>query len=756
MNKKITLFFLLMFSCFIGYSQGTVLKKGMVIHKSTKIKKGEYKIEGFNSLEQSVLVIEGNNVVIDFSNSLMIGSSTGMMPDKYSGVALIIRNSKNVTIRNLNAKGYKVALMAIQVEGLVLDHCDFSYNYRQHLNSTRKKENMSDWMSYHNNENDEWLRYGAAIYLKNCERAKITWCKVTGGQNALMMTGCTNGQIYNNDFSFNSGIGIGLYRCSYNSIMYNKINFNVRGYSYGIYSRGQDSAGILVYEQSSFNTFFSNSATHSGDGFFLWAGQTTMNTGAGGCNNNKIIGNDFSFAPTNGIEVTFSSNTIKNNRIYECDYGIWGGYSYQTIISDNQFRNNKTGIAIEHGRDIAINGNIFYQDQEAIHLWSRREQPANWGFSKYRETASAHYLIALNSFNRNSLVYHISGTKELHIFSNTYSNCESIFNIDSTVSGLDTSKLQLFDTLANEESPLKNVQDPFKGNGRMAGRKNIMITEWGPYDFRYPVIWHINADDTSGMMEFRVLGPKGKWKIISFKGVGKPDVVSDTFPSLFKVSELASENTDIEIVAEFSGISFTDQFGKKINAGQPYRFRYKEFFQPVDFTVSWYAWDSTNNPISNEYRTWLKDQKPFLVQQTRQLDFSWWGGLKSREDTIAQFLTIAEGVADVKDGDYELRLTWDDAVRVYIDGKMVLDQWNPSKYQFDESPSRSVKLHMGGKHHIRVEHVELGGFATLALEIKKIRRMSQRIRIKLQSYDHNLVDKSAEKIVKLFAAQAPW
>jgi len=29
-----------------------------------------------------------------------------------------------------------------------------------------------------------------------------------------------------------------------------------------------------------------------------------------------------------------------------------------------------------------------------------------------------------------------------------------------------------------------------------------------------------------------------------------------------------------------------------------------------------------------------------------------------------------------------------------------------------------------------------------------IGRMSQRIRIKLQSYDHNLVDKSAEKIVK--------
>jgi small subunit ribosomal protein S10 len=42
---------------------------------------------------------------------------------------------------------------------------------------------------------------------------------------------------------------------------------------------------------------------------------------------------------------------------------------------------------------------------------------------------------------------------------------------------------------------------------------------------------------------------------------------------------------------------------------------------------------------------------------------------------------------------------------------------------------------------------------TFALQIKKRNsksslHMSQRIRIKLQSYDHNLVDKSAEKIVK--------
>ena len=37
--------------------------------------------------------------------------------------------------------------------------------------------------------------------------------------------------------------------------------------------------------------------------------------------------------------------------------------------------------------------------------------------------------------------------------------------------------------------------------------------------------------------------------------------------------------------------------------------------------------------------------------------------------------------------------------------------------------------------------------------IKKI--MSQKIRIKLKSYDHNLVDKSAEKIVRTVKATGP-
>ena len=341
-------------------AQEKFLVKGIKITKSVKIKKAVYKIDVNNNSEQSVILIEGNNITIDFNNAVLKGSNGKINPDEFHGLAIMIRDCKNVTIKNLKASGYKVGLIARNVENLVLDNCDLSYNYRQHLNSTQEKEDISDWMSYHHNEKDEWLRYGAAMYLRNCNNATIKNCKVTGGQNALMMMECNGGMIYNNDFSFNSGIGLGMYRCNNNKVMYNRIIFNVRGYSHGIYNRGQDSAGILIYEQSNNNFFYKNAVTHSGDGFFLWAGQTTMDSGKGGCNDNILLSNDFSYAPTNGIEVTFSRNNIIDNRIFECDHGIWGGYSFESNITSNKFRNNRIGIAIEHGQQNKISYNIFY------------------------------------------------------------------------------------------------------------------------------------------------------------------------------------------------------------------------------------------------------------------------------------------------------------------------------------------------------------------------------------------------------------
>ncbi len=268
---KITLTACCLFFLFSSlYAQQVDLTAGMIIKTSVTINPNNYHLNAPAGLKQSLLVIDGNNITVDFNHAVLQGSNDKTMPDEFYGVSILVKKgSRNIVIKNAVIHGYKIAILADSIQNLTIDNCDLSYNWRQHLQSNREREDISDWMSYHKNEHNEWLRYGAAIYLKNCNQAVISNNTVTGGQCGLMMTKCEKAQVMDNNFSFNSGIGIGLYRSSNNKVYHNRLDYNVRGYSDGKYNRGQDSAAILVFEQSSNNMFAFNTATHSGDGFFI-------------------------------------------------------------------------------------------------------------------------------------------------------------------------------------------------------------------------------------------------------------------------------------------------------------------------------------------------------------------------------------------------------------------------------------------------------------------------------------------------------
>jgi hypothetical protein len=249
-----------------------------------------------------------------------------------------------------------------------------------------------------------------------------------------------------------------------------------------------------------------------------------------------------------------------------------------------------------------------------------------------------------------------------------------------------------------------------------------MMTEWGPYDFRSPIIWNTNPTDTTGIMKFDVIGPKGKWKVKRFKGVKDISLMNGTFPAKITAVKTVDTRTDILIELEYIGSAITTTFGENIAVGKPYTFSFKKFFQPIDFDVLWYAYDfKMHDPI----KTGLifpptAKFAPIKEEKTTKLDYAWWGGIKTEEGDHPQFVTTASGSATFEKGNYELGVTWDDAVRVYVDGKLVINEWNPSLYKFDESPHKTIKLALDGKHDFTVEHVEIGGFATLSLKIKKL------------------------------------
>ena len=696
------------------------LKAGMIIKTSVTITPTIYYLNATADLKQSLLIIDGNNITVDFNHSVLQGSNDKTRPDEFYGLSLLIKKgSKNIIIKNAVIHGYKVAILADSVENLTIDNCDLSYNWRQHLKSNREREDVSDWMSYHKNENDEWLRYGAAIYLKNCNKAIISNNTVTGGQCALMMTKCEKAEVTDNNFSFNSGIGIGLYRSSNNKIYHNRLDYNVRGYSDGKYKRGQDSAGILVFEQSSNNLFAYNTATHSGDGFFLWAGQTTMDTGIGGCNDNFIYGNDFSYAPTNGIEVTFSRNLIMKNIVKDCDHGIWGGYSYDTDITDNTFENNRIGIAIEHGQNINIVLNGFTNDRTGIKLWSREKQPEDWIYAKKRNTESRNYWITANRFTANQHAFDILGTDTVVLSGNIKLMVDEYLTLGDRVENIDTSRdAEFLDMEYQKDERLQSIKAIQLPEIIVPQGKNQMrITEWGPYDFRYPMVW-LKSIDSIGLYHFEILGPKGKWEFIKIKGFDIINNGANSFPSAFTAKLIQSKDERI-IQLKYTGPSFANVFGKIQDSNISRSFDYKEFDPQVKWNVNWYKWDVLHDP-AKDYTvfTTLFDTIPVYTAIADKIDYTWWGSI-GKNLPADSFATVAVTKMILKENIYQIGITGDDYVKLFIDGKEVINAWDSKYTELDENTHHRISIKLSaGEHSFKIVHAENTGLATLQFYIK--------------------------------------
>src|SRR5882762_10038127 len=380
------------------------LQAGMIITQSVQVVPKTYRLTG------APIIVWGNNITIDFRGATLQGTDPGADPDQARDTAIVIDGGSNIRIIQARIRGYKIGILARGTRQLTLRANDLSDNWKPRLFSLIEHESLVDWLSFHHNDKDEWLRFGAAIYLQDVTGATVRGNIVLGGMNGLLLVHTTGALIRDNNFSFNSGLGIGLYRSSDDTIIRNQIDYNVRGYSHRFYTRGQDSADLLLFEQSSRNVVALNSLTHGGDGVFLWAGQTTMDSGTGGANDNLFYGNDVSYATANGVEATFSRNEIIANRAWGSEYGVWGGYSFQTEIVGNDFRGNRTGVAIEHGQDNVIANNRFDHDSTAIRLWADSIEPSDWGYPKHHDTRSRDYRIAGNQYIGNKTLWLIRNT----------------------------------------------------------------------------------------------------------------------------------------------------------------------------------------------------------------------------------------------------------------------------------------------------------------------------------------------------------
>ncbi len=667
-----------------------------------------------------VLRVVADDVRLVFEpGSVLAGAEPGAALDSLSGVGVRVEGHSGVRIEGLVVRGYKVGVWATAADGLSLDRVDASDNFAQRLRSTPERcDDGADWLACHDNDANEWLsRYGAGLYVEESSGVVVRSSRVRGTQNGLLLDSVEGAEVYDNDFSFLSGWGLGLWRSSDNVISHNALDFCIRGYSHGVYNRGQDSAGILVFEQCSRNVFAYNYATHGGDGVFGFAGSEALgqrevlprgfDATRRGSNDNIFVGNDFSYAAAHGLEMTFSfGNVVEDNRFAgNAICGIWGGYSRGMLVRGNAFTENgdagygseRGGVNIEHSFENWVVGNRFERNACGVHLWWDEDtQLLETPWAGANETACAENAVFGNSFIGDAVGLELRACKPVVASGNEFVSVrvELEAPAGSTVDG---PLPQLPGPLGSLEVPGR--RRPVGARSELVGREKIVMGEWGPWDHESPFVQLVERGPGRHVYALHGHDPEA----VSLEGEGV-------------TLELSSGSPPRAIVrAAGAGL-----FSYELAVGGERR---RDVIQQLSWEISCFAlesdpredeaaWRAASAQVVPEVRAEL--DLPFASGGPRDLGFDPESGI-GRD----HFGTLARADVPLPAGRYQLRCLSDDGVRVWVDEELLIDNWTWHAPQEDVA---ELELSEARVVRLRVEHFELDGYSVLQLELVPLAR----------------------------------
>lgn len=708
---------------------------------------------------KGVIHIVSDNVIVVFEDGSVLqgragidgwlssGPGAGEGWDTLKGTAITVNGHEGVEIIGANIRGYRNGIVATDAEGLVVRDSELSDMYRERLTSTATREGSSDWLYPHINDDNEWLRhYGAAIWAERCHGAHFEGVRVRRGQNGIILDNTNGASVTKNDCSFLSGWGLAMWRASQNEITENRFDFCVRGHVEGVYNRGQDSAGILMFEQCQQNNIFSNSCTHSGDGIFGFGGNDAVkktDDGPWGNANNIISGNDLSFAPAHGLEMTFSEgnriagNLIESNAI--CGY--WGGYSQRGEIMWNRFINNggmaygseRGAINIEHGSGNQIIFNEFVNNKVGVRLWWDHDQ----SLLSEPGVASRYKGVVGNSIWANTFVMNLD-----HPFGMKRDDKPIMTGIElqdigeapgyegPRVGRNSTSKESNTWDIAPIVAQSMNIDGGIEiANGGGAsgdgpwtsevpqrisppGRDWIICDQWGPWAFETPIMREHSRSGTKHIYE--IYPPVGDRAAVHVDMLNSSlEVILDT-PDDWKGSKpwllTIVANPEVPIDAYEAVVRVGDDWSRPI-AG---RF----------ISTTWNArcWSWQNDPLV-DLEAWRAEADDVQVTPVDQLDLPFGSNGPARVNhalTVSdrdRFGIIAETEIALPKGTWKLSTLSDDGIRVFINGEMRLERWDihgptPDEVVFevaDDSPTR-----------IELEYFENDGYATLSVDLQPL------------------------------------
>ncbi len=715
-----------------------------------------------------IIHIRADNVSVRFvPGSELRGAPAGTPWDQLTGMGIRVDGHRGVTIEGAAVHGFKCGLVATHADGLVVSGGDYSDNYRQHLKSTPTAEDGADWLFPHHNDETKWRdEYGGAVCVELSSNITVRDVRVRRGQNGIVLDRVNGSAIYDNDCSFLSGWGLALWRSSTNRVSRNAFDFCVRGHVEDVYNRGQDSAGILCFEQCNDNVFAENSVTHGGDCFFGFAGheaigETWMDqererlrkaTGkeevddlihppaelvrtlsALGCNRNLLIGNDFSYSPAHGIEMTFSEGNrfVRNRLVENAICGVWGGYSSGTLIAENEFTGNggmaygleRGAINMEHAADNLVVSNRFVNNKAAVHLWWNESALMKFPGVAGTERGVTGNVISGNWFEINRdvpfanlrreeklVVLQLRSPPGGHVTNNVYtanevrlSHPQAVeFAVESGCEPVTAGATPQYAWLPYEALGRRH---PVGARAFLRGRSQILMDEWGPWDHASQMVRPVKAAPNEHA--FELFGVKPPVTVRVLAGAVTPVVEAGDPTRLRLQSRAGVTGYRVRLNAEL----FTRELAGTIIA--------------TEWKLKVFPWTAPTDPRTN-LLAWrqLADGPEAFAATAPVLDFPYGGGgprtMKLSDEITARgpgndhFGMIARTRLALPAGRWRLTTLSDDGVRVLVDGRPIIENWAWHGPTTDEAVFTQPQ---SGDVDLVVEHFEIDGFATLRVDI---------------------------------------
>ena len=660
-----------------------------IVRGSTRFKRGTYERPGQGEAgREGAILVEGlTGVTLDLTGVELRGAPASNELEHYAGWGIVIRDCQNVTVRGGVIGGYKGCIVVENSNSVTIEDVEFDHWFGQRLLSTVTAENGADWLWPHENDRSEWLaNYGAAISASRARDLTVRGCKGRHGQNGILLTRTDKSNVYDNDFSFLSGWGLGMFRSSDNTVSRNSFDYNVRGYSHDVYWRGQDAAGILIFERCDDNVIAYNSATHCGDGISIYGGNDIVEGRAaergepqtGGCDGNLLYENDLSHAVASSLEVRFSAQTtvIKNKLSGSHQHGVLAGYTSNLILFGNEIHGTLGGgITIEHGQDCLVAQNSIRDNLKGIELvWDEDPRYTDGPFGEARDTSSRGHWVLSNTLADNDLDLRMVKTTAV--------------------------------AFANNRFPIENRRLEILGleaEGR-PGLDELIVREWmsGP-----------DGSRPSGMISESTLRP--------WDGRGHP--------RLEEVRSFRAPSTP----GERTALSSDGQRGlQTIVMGEwgPWDYRAGDarptqrfpggLLASCKWEAVWFPWNPSTADPRGDVEAWRRLRfEPYLEKTVDNWSNPWADSDVRKIVGNEYFGLIASTQVTVpRTGLYELTVASDDGVRVLIDGAVAFEDWT---WHSPKEETIVVEL-QSGRRRFDLEYFQIYGSAALTLHLEPLEK----------------------------------